>query len=336
MTDIWKVFASNEGPANRARNVRRGYPIHMYVGKNGGGKSAMMVWDTLPDLKSGRPVLSTVRLLDFENPRLCDDLACDCEKTDEKRHAAAHPGYIPFRRWKQLVEFRDGVVLMDEITGVADSNEGSSMPAPVANKLAQLRRVDVTVRLTGLSFVRASKRIREAVVAVTRCQSMFPITAVADDGTERVWRQRRLCLSRTYDAQSLPVDDITEAAFEKADLLAKSRLWLPDSPAIRAYDTYDSVSRVGAVSDAGLCLDCDGTRRRSECSCSEYVETRKRTKAVPRLDVRSAEAEESLSAPRPRKRIRVTEEELVGAALLDHDRENDRRDVAEEYASMIG
>jgi hypothetical protein len=42
----------------RAR--RRVMPIHGYVGSNGGGKSAAMVWDTLPSLLAGRRVLSGV------------------------------------------------------------------------------------------------------------------------------------------------------------------------------------------------------------------------------------------------------------------------------------
>src|SRR5438105_3161500 len=57
---------------SKKRARRRAYPIHAYVGANGGGKSAGMVWDTLPSLDAGRSVLSTVGLLDYANPRPCE------------------------------------------------------------------------------------------------------------------------------------------------------------------------------------------------------------------------------------------------------------------------
>lgn len=272
--------------SERARTLRRAYPVHMYVGRNGTGKSLCAVYDTLPDLDAGRPVLSTVRLLDYRNPRLCDDAACD--SPDHATHMAAHPAYVPFTTWPQLLDLREGVVLMDEVTGVADSNEGSALPAAVANELAQLRRAGVVMRLTGLNFIRAHKRIREATLAVTRCRSLFAAPAVDEDGNAKMWRQRRMSLWHTYDAQSLPVDDHTEHAYDTADLLVSGRHWIPDSPAIRAYDTYDFVSRVGTVSDAGRCATCGGTRRAAECSCSDYQES-KGQRRPPARRARSAE-----------------------------------------------
>jgi hypothetical protein len=181
-----------QNPQKRA--ARRGWPIMGYVGANGGGKSAAMVWDTVPSLLAGRPVLSTVRLLDFQNPRECE--GCDesghfrpvygpvkistfaerdavaetliataaemgvepdqvpdelipthdrlgfpiREVVDYVVHRAAHPLYVCFNEWEQLLEARGCDVLMDEVTGVASSRESQSMPAPVANKLVQLRR----------------------------------------------------------------------------------------------------------------------------------------------------------------------------------------------------
>lgn len=257
---------------DRARKMRRGFAIHFYGGKNGGSKSAALVFDTLPDLDAGTPVLSTVRLLDYRNPRPCDDPGCPDEVGHLKGHLAAHPAYVPFLDWHQLLEWERGPILMDEITGVADSNEGAALPAAVGNKLAQLRRADVTVRITGLNFIRANKRIREAVTAITRCSASWGVIAKADDGSERVWKQNRWASWRTYDAQSLPLDDHTEAAYEKAELLTSAHHWLPTSPAIRAYDTYAPVLTVGHVSEHGRCVKCDGNRRVQECQCPDYVE----------------------------------------------------------------
>lgn len=264
----------------RARAQRRAFPIHMYVGRNGAGKSVAAVYDTLPDLDGGAQCLSTVRLLDYTNPRECDDILCEDVMHGRPGHMAAHPGYVPFTGWQQLLEWSNGPVLMDEITGVADSNESAAIPPAAANKLAQLRRDDCTVRITGLNFIRAHKRIREAVNAVTRCQSILPVTTLAEDGTERLWRQRRFAIWSTFDAQSLPLDDISEAAWEKGDKLAKAFHWIPESPAIRAYDTYAPVSMVGTVSDAGRCAHCGGTRRNPECSCHEYQNQKRRGRSA--------------------------------------------------------
>lgn len=272
MTHILERFQGSEKAINRARNLRRSYPIHFYGGKNGAGKSAAMVHDTIPDLDNGTPVLSTVRLLDFRNPRPCDDPQCSDQIGHAAGHLAAHPSWRPLTDWMQLMDWSSGPVLLDEITGVADSNEAAGLPAAVGNKLAQLRRSDITVRLTGLNFIRANKRIREATVAITRCSSSWAVDSIAEDGSQRVWKQRRWATWRTYDAQSLPIDDISEGAWEKADHLGTSHLWLPTSECIKAYDTYDAVLMVGHVSEHGRCVGCGGNRRVQECACSDYVE----------------------------------------------------------------
>lgn len=274
------MWLAPDGQAERGRARRRLYPVHMYVGKNGSGKSLTAIWDTLPTLESGRHVLSTVRLLDYENPRPCDDDSCTYVMHGAPNHMAAHPLYVPFTRWEQFLEFTDGDVIMDEVTGVADSNEAHSMPIVVRNKLAQLRRCEVAVRLTGLNWIRADKRIREAVVAVTACKSSMPERRKDDSGEVRLWRKRRLSVARTYDAQTLPLDDISATQFDKADMLVSSRLWIPGTVAIRAYDTFDPVLSVGTVTDSGRCISCGGSRRAPECSCADYREDRAARKAA--------------------------------------------------------
>jgi hypothetical protein len=273
----------------RARARRRAFPVHAYIGRNGSGKTLAAVYDTLPDLEAGRPVLATVRLLDYQNPRPCDDKSCTDELHGSVGHYAAHPLWEPFREWTQLLDFQGGAVLMDEVTGIADSSESAqSMPSVVANKLAQLRRDECMVRVTGLNWIRISKRLREACSAVTRCQSFLP-TSLTDpfSGEDRIWRPRRLAVWRTYDAQSLPLDDHSDSAYEKAHLLVKGRHWIPDSPAIDAYDTFAPVLRVGTVLDSGRCAYCGGNRRIQECSCPDY-------------QVRKSEAKAAQAAPGPR------------------------------------
>lgn len=271
---------AGKSQSESGRALRRAYAIHFYSGRNGAAKSLCMVYDTLPDLDAGLPVLSTVRLLDFRNPRPCDDPLCEDLMHGAANHMAAHPLYVPFTSWGQLLDWQRGPVLMDEITGVADSNSTTAIPDAAANKLAQLRRDDCSVRITGLSFIRANKRIREACLAITRCESLLPVTVYHEDGSQRMWKARRFAKWKTYDAQSLPINDLTEAAFEKADVFGTSTHWIPESPALLAYDTNAPVLRVGRVTESGRCVHCEGSRRAPECSCSDYVDAKKRSRAA--------------------------------------------------------
>lgn len=271
---------------SKGRGVRRGFPIHGYVGPNGGGKTASMIWDTMPALETGRPVLSTVRLLDYADPRPCegwifgpdgDQVPCPtCASSEGYAHAQAHPLWVPFTRWRQLLDFRAGDVLMDEVTGVASSRESHAMPGPILNHLMQLRRADVTLRWSAPSWRRADTGIREVTQAVTSCKGLVKKAVPAEEGQpERVWHHRRLFIWRTFDAYQF--EDFTTSMTvqgngRKARLKAlKSEWhWGPGSPAFDAYDTFDSVLAIGSVSPAGRCMTCDGRRSAPACSCDDY------------------------------------------------------------------
>ena len=312
----------------KKREGRRGFPIHGYVGANGGGKSCAMVWDTLPSLEAGRPVLSTVRLLDYQNPRDCDgcdsnghdrpvygplqlmtdetavadmlDAGCDVvadalgspigfrEVVSWGVHKQAHPLWIPFTDWQQLLDAHGCDVLMDEVTGVASSRESMGLPAAVANTLVQMRRADVQIRWSAPAWARADKIIRETSQSVTYCVGRMPKRPVGsvkveegdpeDDNPQsskgkktrvpvesRMWRQRRLFTWKTYSAMDF--EDFTAGKREQLRPEVRDLHWGPSSPAFLAYDTYDSVATIGTVSDAGTCYRCGGTRRRPQCSC---------------------------------------------------------------------
>lgn len=274
-----------------AYRTRRGYPIHAYVGPNGSGKTLAMVRDTLPTLDSGRKVLSTVRLLDYRNPRPCDDLTCslpghgfDAEGMPlVPDHLAAHPAWVPLDDWPLLLEAEHCDVLMDEVTGVASSRESSGMPAAVANLLVQLRRRDVVLRWTAPSWARADKIIRECSQAVTACLGYMPVPD-AEDGTDRQWRRRRLFRWRTFDA-----GDFEEWTVGKAEDLrpwCREWYWGPGSPAFAAYDTLDAVLSIGHVLETGRCATCGGRRSLPACACPDRP-TSKTLRQV--LDVRPVE-----------------------------------------------
>lgn len=276
----------------KKRSRRLNWPIAGYVGPNGSGKTCMAVWDSLPALMEGRPVLSTVRLLDFANPRPCEGFrtagafdafagdpddpgvwtfeTVDCELCGTGRsHGQAHPFWLPFREWRDLMFAGKCDALMDEVTGVASSRESQSLPAPVANALVQMRRRDIVIRWTAPAWARADKIIRECSQVVNNCTGYLPKEARSGEGElVRRWRTRRLFRVTTYDATLF--EDFTSGKREQLGPLLRDWHYGPWSPAFKAYDTLDAVLSIGTVTDAGRCYDCGGSRKAPECSCGEY------------------------------------------------------------------
>jgi len=251
----WIPFVSHGNP-----KARRAVPIHAYVGPNGSGKSLAAVYDSLPSLAGGRPVLATVRLHDWENLRPCDDLSCMSPRHGSPDHFAAHPLWVPFTDFRQLLEVEHCDVLMDEVTGVADAREFAGMPVQVRNFLVQLRRRDVVLRWTSPAWAFGDVTIRRVTQAATVCSAYLPKAA---EGS--LWRDRRAFVWRTYDARDL--DEFDSAKRERIRSYVRQVLWRPGSFVETAYDTRDQVLALGALNDAGLCMDCGGKRSHPRCSC---------------------------------------------------------------------
>lgn len=274
----------------RGRLKRRAYPIHAYVGPNGTGKSLLAVYDTLLSLEFGRPCLSTVRLLDFRNPHpcpggpVCDDPAghhilrnevavvdgrLEVVEVDTGRvHAASHPLYIRFTHYEQLLGWRDGDVLMDEVQGVASSREIASMPVQVANFLMQLRRRNIALRWSTPAWGRADKIIREVTQGVTLASAFLPARPRRSDGPPRLWAERRVIVARTYDPTKL--DEFEAHRADRIPTEGWAAYWRPGMLAEIGYDTYDAVTALGWANDAGLCMVCGGKRSHPACSCADH------------------------------------------------------------------
>lgn len=244
MARVILAVGTSESSARKARAIRRSYPIRAYVGPNGGGKSLAMVNDILPSLERGRRVLSTVRLLDGDG----ND----------------HPAYVPFTDFDQLLEFRNGDVLMDEIVGIANSRDAARLPSQVQNVLVQLRRRDVTLSWSAPNWARSDKIIREVTQAVTECRGFFPAKAEVDAyGDLRLWAPRRVFKFRTFDTSEF--EEWTAGKREKIDAVVGQWFRGPGSEAFSAYDTMDSVSMVSWVDQDGLCPHCDKRKRVEYC-----------------------------------------------------------------------
>jgi hypothetical protein len=290
----------------KSRRRRRSFPIHAYIGANGGGKSLAAIYDTLPTLAAGRPVVSTVRLLEYP-PRPCDGWHGDQEchlcgpsvATSDlgPGHMKAHPLWVPLDDFRTLLEVEFCDVILDEVTGVASSRESAGMPAAVANHLVQLRRRDIALRWTAPSWKRADVIIRECSQGVTLCMGFMPEAIKDADGGDRQWSSRRLFYWRTYDAATF--DEWTTYRKEKIKPAARQLMWRPGSIAQGAYDTFDAVLTLGAVTDAGLCMDCGGNRRRTPCACVRPPKPPrgKRIAVVPETDETPAVAVEMPDTP---------------------------------------
>ena len=250
---------------------RQSYGIHAYVGPNGAGKTLLAISDTIATLESGRKVLSTCRLLDYTNPRPCDDPDCECDKTDPDRHRAAHPLYIPFRTWRDLLDATHCDVLADEITGVASSRESHGLPKEALHALVQLRKRDLVFRYTCPAWARADLVLREVTQAVTLCHGYLPWR------NELGWRRNRLVYARTYDTAFT-----TDLGGRNGPTPITRGIYRVSKLAITAYDTLESVQELSVRPDTGLCLVCGGNRKAYECYCPEYAEGRAQRRAPRR------------------------------------------------------
>lgn len=245
-------------------------PILGIVGGNGSGKSLLACLLSMRSLAAGRKVLSTVRLLDWQDPRDCEGgTGCDDPENHETAagvHRAAHPGYVRWDRWGQVNELGTRFdVWADEITGIAGSRDASGLPKAAQNLLVQLRRNDAVLRWTSPSPMRADLILREVSQGIVVSRGY---QSHVDPESGRLWPQKRLFRWRMFDTQGL--QDFTWPQLMACDELAATWFWGPCSPVFDAYDTFAPVATVGRVTVTGVCEVCDGTRRRSECTCHDY------------------------------------------------------------------
>lgn len=249
----------------------RTVPILAVTGLNGSGKSLLTAELCRRALAEGRRCLSTVRLLDWENPRPCPGgSGCDDPTNhdyDGRVHGATHPLYTRWTRWGQVDEMGTRFVLWaDEVTGVAGSRDTSSLPKYAQDLFAQLRRRDAQLIWTGITFERGDVLLREVSQGVVTCRGYAGRVDVA---SRRKYARKRMFRWQLYEKG--PGDVSTSALIDPGPVSA-SWFWGPGSKAFLSYDTLAPVSRIGRVVGTGVCECCEGTRRRPECICQDYQE----------------------------------------------------------------
>lgn len=257
---VWKV---DRKLSAAAAIIRQNFPITAFVGHNGDGKTLAAVYDLLPTLAgvtwecadpthphtgrgvtSGfRKVLSTVVLLDPDTG----------EPAEHFVHLTSY-GLM-------LAEAYHADILLDEVQGVADAQDHTSLPAPVRNVIAKMRARDVTIRWTTPDFSNANKRLRTITQAVVHCKGSHKVAVPG-----RLWRSARHFRWATFDAKAF--DEFTHSKANKLEPEGVQHFWRPGHPAERAYSTLAAVVSLGIAADGGTsCIGCGGSRTKPKCEC---------------------------------------------------------------------
>lgn len=244
------LFTSEEKSRKRTLD-RMSFPIMGIVGPNGGGKTAAAVEMANQAFEQGRRVLSTCPLLDWRTGEL-------------------HPLYVPWTHWDQLLDWWDGDVLADEILSIASSRGSASLDPRAQTLLVQLRKRNSRFWWTAPSAARADVIIREVTQAITECRGYYANKAGREmrRGVIQSWDPKRLFAFRTYDATEF--DDWTAGKRDAATPLVTEWFHGPGSNVFKSYDTLGAVNIIASVSDAGVCLNCDGvvSNKRKACRCA--------------------------------------------------------------------
>jgi len=283
-----------------------GTGIAVFVGPNGSGKSLVMVesekgilagreWSCFDvehrhhkpfmDHQAGCSVCDVPALLAW-SPRSSDEIAALvpdvlCQDGAALIEASAfgerlvystvpltaakgvpHPLYVPLRDYQQLLAIEHAEVLFDEVAGIADASGSASMPVQVINWQHKLRKADVRQRVTTPAYGRCALPIRQVAQVVVECRSLFPVRARG-----LLWRPRRVVLATAYDAFQFEDFVASEGQRNKLKPLARALIWVPDSFAVTAYNSFGQVLQLGHVTDSGMCITCGGTRARPKCGC---------------------------------------------------------------------
>ena len=275
-TKKWaKKRRQRKGLFNKATALgrRRAMEIRAYVGPNGSFKSATAVMDLIPTLrgviwKCDEPDHMHTKLGVFSGYRLVLSTVKIC--VPGTNGEVDHPLYRRLDDWRMFMGAEHCDLLLDEVTGIANSRDSMSLPRQVQVKLDQLRKADCTMSFTAPSFQRADATLRTTARGITDCRGYF---SVHDKGeTVSAWQRRRLARVRTFSAFDM---EEFSAGAGRQDKKKQYRLraeirqywWGPGSEVFESYSSKGAVARLGQTSDTGMCLDCGGRRTAARCSC---------------------------------------------------------------------
>jgi hypothetical protein len=176
--------------------------------------------------------------------------------------------------WEQLRDVHDCILLMDEMTGIANARENAPLPGEVQLIVNQLRKRKVVIKWSSPSWEDATAQIRRVTRAITVCDGSWPDKAAyraalaSSEDFDEAWLPNRLFRARTWRKMG------TVAEFKSKDSphVATEYYWGPGSRSFDTYDTAEETHRIGQSNDFGTCVVCEGSRRRMECTCDDYLQ----------------------------------------------------------------
>lgn len=241
-----------------------------YDGPNGSGKTAAMVYDTLPTLDGQRwkcRVKDHAHTLKgiYEGERY---VLANLDLYDSVT-GHLHPRAIRLVDWSQLLEAEHCDVLFDEIMGIAAARDSGGLPGEVAQLLQKLRHFDIKLRYTTPSFKSAHIDLRRPTKAVTACRGFVPDNSNKDVA----WAPNRLFNWRTFSTEDYDDDAPSKNDRDRNRKAVHARpavwVWGPRSRMFASYDTLGVVSVLAKSLPAGICSVCSGKRSIPMCSCDD-------------------------------------------------------------------
>jgi len=274
--------------------------IRGFIGPNGSGKTlAMTEKMALPAWRRGHPVVANYTLLPealgyaadlyrpLESWRHISKIGVQCRDCFKPFDEAAR---LHHARWEpeggcptaltSLTENRPATLLIDEVSSAFPSRGASDMPSELQRMLHQFRKPMVSLGWSGVSWARADKIIREATQYVTVAWGRFPDSWQRDEKGKPLkdergrkirsvdaWGANRLFRFKHYDAMEFEEFSLDDAVVIKP--VRAEWYWRPKRDGYRAYRTSDQVLLLDHVDATGVCVSCDGVKRRHSCSCSK-------------------------------------------------------------------
>lgn len=216
-------------------------PICAITGLNGAGKTMLAVSAGVEYLEAGGTVLSTVQIV-----------------TPGGRRS------IPLRSLSQLIDARDCMIILDEVSTVF-SSRGAPLAPELVTLLQVLRKRGCQVIWTAPSWKRTDVILRE--VSVVQLAVTPVLRRRAEPGA--LWRNAVLSRVDFLDRRDATDEQAvsTIARLRRPGFIRLSRL-----SGFGAYDTRADSPQIGGLTTAGACPDCGG--KRPQYACSPMVHAR--------------------------------------------------------------
>ncbi|QEO10009.1 hypothetical protein FLP23_08330 [Protaetiibacter larvae] len=268
-----------------AVTILDGVPVVGVTGVNGCGKTLLAVSAAVAALRSGRPVFSTVPVLD----------------------AATGRRSAPITSLGQLLRIRGSLILLDEVTTILPGGNAAPLPSEIRVMLGTLRHAGNTVIWTAPAWMRAHVELREVTQASA---ALFPM--LSRRRADNPWPSPVFVGAALLDTRSGKTDEAPTRVLRRRVYLPRRLIgW-------GAYDTHADTPLLGRHLTGGRCPDCGGSRDTPKHTAERHAEL-----GLPWYDDDAEQRRFALltgldAAAGPQARLRVEPVEFVGAQRGEH------------------